>query len=209
MDDIINKLSQFLAWLKTLDSENFLILAGGLIAFLFLLNWLWKKGRDRGTTERSGPSSRPYAIPSQPLYPPKRSSVGNGDIRQYNDVSYKALPLMSQTEINFWCLLYEAAPGYHIFPQVAASALLTIESPDPQHFKDVLKVYSASRIDFVVCDAQLNVVALVELDDRSHDDKKEKDGQRDFISGQAGYKTVRFDCRQWPNVEKIKKKIFY
>lgn len=206
MDEFIHKTSQAIGWFLALDTHNKLILGGGFLALMLLLNWLWKKSRDRGSTERVE-APRAYIIPAAPRPQPSYGPVDE-DITEFKDVHYHALPMMSQTEINFWCLLYQAAPGYHIFPQVATSALLNAQSSDPDHFRAALRAYSTTRIDFVISDAKLNIVALVELDDKSHDDKKEKDRRRDFITGQAGYRTVRFDCRKWPNVEQIKKKIF-
>ena len=202
MDKYIHKASQALSWVTALDMQNKLILLGGFLALMWLLNWLWKRGLDRESrpkTRRSGPRII--------LAPKQRVALPDEDFTRYNDVSYSPQPLMSRTELDFWSLLYKAVPGHHIFPQVATSALLNAASPNSDHFRVVLRAFSTTRIDFVICDNTLKVVALVELDDKSHDDKREKDRRRDFITAQAGYKTVRFDCRQWPDVEEVRKKI--
>jgi len=50
--------------------------------------------------------------------------------------------------------------------------------------------------DYVVCNKRCEVVAVVELDDRSH--SKVKDKVRDGRLEQGGYRTVRFQSRQKP-----------
>jgi hypothetical protein len=56
--------------------------------------------------------------------------------------------------------------------------------------------------DFVVCECgTLNVVALIELDDRSH--VAAADRQRDSITKTAGYHTFRFQSRQKPTEAEI------
>jgi very-short-patch-repair endonuclease len=56
--------------------------------------------------------------------------------------------------------------------------------------------------DYVICDRQtLQVVAIVELDDRMHD--AHADRQRDAITKAAGYQTIRFQSRQKPTEAKI------
>jgi very-short-patch-repair endonuclease len=72
----------------------------------------------------------------------------------------------------------------------------------------VIKKYQNCRIDFVVCDSQLSIIALVELDDQINERRRTKDAEQDYITAQAGYKTVRFNRRDWPTVEQVKARIF-
>lgn len=206
MNEFIHKTSQTIDWFVGLDNASKLILGGGFLALMLLLNWLWNKARSEKPAKRE--TTRAYFIPT--VSPPPQPYFGpvNDDITEYEDVRYHARPLMSPAEINFWCLLYQAAPGYHIFPQVSAGALLSAQSPGPEHCRAALRALPGAAIDFVICDTKLNVVALVELNENTHDDAKEKDRRKDLITGQAGYRTVRFDCHPWPDVEQIKKNIF-
>jgi len=56
--------------------------------------------------------------------------------------------------------------------------------------------------DFVICErGTLNVVALVELDDRTHDVKADR--QRDAVTKAAGYQTIRYQSRQKPSEAEI------
>jgi hypothetical protein len=129
------------------------------------------------------------------------------DITIYRDVDYSPLPIMSEPEKSFWILLRKALPGYFIFPQVSTNALVGARSNNPRHFWNVINRFNTTRIDFVICNKQMIVVCLVELDDKSHDGKEDKDMLRDFITKNAGYKTLRFDCRSWPSAEQIRKKM--
>jgi hypothetical protein len=56
--------------------------------------------------------------------------------------------------------------------------------------------------DFVVCDRQsLNVIAIVESDDRTH--TAHADQQRDAITGTVGYRTIRFQSMRKPTESEI------
>jgi very-short-patch-repair endonuclease len=59
--------------------------------------------------------------------------------------------------------------------------------------------------DFVVCDKAFHVMAVVELDDSSHD--REKDRKRDDIVREAGAPTIRWRATKQPNREEIRKAI--
>jgi len=162
------------------------ILVGAAILAFFII-WLRRRG---SSVNRSA-----------------RRSRRGGDITKYRGVSYQPLPLMSQTEYNFWLLLMKSLPGYYVFPQVSTNALLNIQVDNRAIFWEILNKFNTTRVDFVVCDPQLVVLALIELDDQSHDQKRDKDRERDFITGRAGYRTVRFDCRNWPDSARIRQRL--
>lgn len=206
MNEFIHKTSQAIGWFLGLDNASKLILGGGFLALMLLLNWLWNKARSERPAKRE--TSRAYFFPvSSPSYRPCPGPADD-DITEYKDVRYYSRPLMSRMEVNLWRLLYQAAPGYHIFPQVSLSALLTAQSSDPGHLRAALRALAGAAIDFVICDTKLNVVALVELNENDRQDTQEKNRRLDFITGQAGYRTARFDCHLWPDVAEVKKKIF-
>lgn len=209
MDEVISRVNGALGWFIDLDSTNKLILIGGFLALMLLLNWQWKRGRREKVEDRPEPS-RPYPLPSRPTYQPPPRSISREELSGFDDVVYRPLPLMSQAEVKFWSLLYEAAPGFHIFPRMALSALMDFDSPDPGHYRAVADTVNTAVVGFVVCDAQLAVVALVELKlGRVAGDKKTvREGRLDFFASQAGYRLVRFDSEPWPDVASIKKAIF-
>jgi Uncharacterized protein conserved in bacteria len=128
------------------------------------------------------------------------------ELKTFRDLSYRPPPLMTEAEINFFIKLQMAFPGYFIFPQIGGSALVGIESKpfNRYHFFSALNWIDTARVDFTLCDPQCRVVALIELDDSSHDDRKERDEARDYIYRCAGYRLFRFDCRRMPDSERIR-----
>jgi len=58
--------------------------------------------------------------------------------------------------------------------------------------------------DYVICARNtFQVVAIIELDDRTHDYKKEKDAERDAMLNAAGYRTERFESKKKPSEAEI------
>jgi very-short-patch-repair endonuclease len=57
-------------------------------------------------------------------------------------------------------------------------------------------------VDYVVCTRSCEVVAVVELDDKTH--SRAKDQLRDARLQQAGIRTVRFQSRDKPKVNAIR-----
>lgn len=119
---------------------------------------------------------------------------------------YKQRKLMTENEREFFGRLVKALPDHFIFPQVAMSALLEASSSDKkQAHSDRLRI-AQQRMDYVVCDANCGVVAVVELDDKTH--SRAKDQTRDGRLEHAGIRTVRFESRNKPNVDAIRAALF-
>jgi hypothetical protein len=116
--------------------------------------------------------------------------------------TYKQRKLMTDNEAEFFGRLVVALPDHYIFPQVAMSALLETTSSDKKTaHSDRLRI-AQQRVDYVVCTKSCEVVAVVELDDRTH--SSAKDQLRDVRLEQGGIRTVRFQARQKPKVEAIR-----
>jgi very-short-patch-repair endonuclease len=58
--------------------------------------------------------------------------------------------------------------------------------------------------DYVLLDRGLPV-AVIELDDSTHDSKRDKDSARDALLAGAGIPTVRFDSRAKPSAHGIRR----
>lgn len=115
---------------------------------------------------------------------------------------YQGRDLMTDNELEFFGRLVQALPQYYVFPQVAMSALLEPASRDEaRRNTDRLRI-AQQRIDYVVCDRNCNVVAVVELDDRTH--SRAKDQVRDERLEQAGIRTLRFESRAKPSLREIR-----
>ncbi len=115
---------------------------------------------------------------------------------------YQRRDLMTDNEMEFFGRLVAALPDHYIFPQVAMSALLDPAASDRrQAHSDRLRI-AQQRTDYVVCNRRCEVVAVVELDDRTH--TQAKDAVRDGRLAQGGYRTVRFQSRQKPPAAAIR-----
>jgi len=110
---------------------------------------------------------------------------------------YKLKPLMTDNEKEFYVRLVEALPNHYIFSQVALGALLqpNIKGNNRKYYS-VRGTFSQKIADYVVCDKAMKVVAIVELDDRTH--STNKDGKRDAMLEQAGYTVVRWNSKKKP-----------
>lgn len=126
------------------------------------------------------------------LQPRKRQAEG----------SYKGRAIMTDNEMEFFGRLVVALPDHYIFPQVAMSALLDPAGVDRKSAHDSRNRIAQQRVDYVVCNRRCEVVAVVELDDRTH--SRAKDQLRDARLQQGGYKTFRFESRQKPSVDALR-----
>lgn len=119
---------------------------------------------------------------------------------------YYPKPLLTGSERRFLDLLQEAVPEHYVFPQVCMGAIID----PPGYFHGYQRVqaripYQSKMVDFIIYDSKANkIVCLVELDDYSHDEQKERDHDRDAMTAEAGYATVRVDGRQLPDRETLR-----
>ena len=110
--------------------------------------------------------------------------------------AYRRRKLMTDNEQEFFGRLVAALPDHYIFPQVALSALIEAASADKKvAYGDRLRI-AQQRADYVVCTRSCELVAVIELDDRTH--SRAKDELRDSRLEQAGIRTVRFQSRSKP-----------
>ena len=82
--------------------------------------------------------------------------------------------------------------GLLICPKVRLLDIIEPRRGDPK-FKTYLYKIQAKHIDFVICDQNLNIKALLELDDSSHNkaERQKRDEFIDLILEDVGYKIIR------------------
>lgn len=104
-----------------------------------------------------------------------------------------ATPILTRSEIAFHRKLVAAARrigGVDVFAQVAMGAVMDADkSLDQNTRRSVRNRFDRKIIDFVIVDAQTNVLLLVELDDSTHEAQRDRD--RDAITRAAGHATMR------------------
>jgi Protein of unknown function (DUF2726) len=110
---------------------------------------------------------------------------------------------MTENEKAFFNRLQRALPGHTVFPQVSFAAIMTDDGRLTQQKRWAVRSRFNRKIaDFVVCEREtLEIIALVELDDRTH--SAMADRNRDELTKAAGYQTIRFQSNQWPSEGEI------
>lgn len=119
-----------------------------------------------------------------------------GQGRAKDTYSYQRTPIMTPAEIVFYRAITEAmTPGMVAFPQVSMGAIVKPAYPrSDKRYMRAFGTVAQKRVDFVVCvQEDMRVLALLELDDRSHSTawRREKDERRDDITSAAGLPTLR------------------
>jgi very-short-patch-repair endonuclease len=82
---------------------------------------------------------------------------------------------------------------------VSFSALLSATSQADRNS------FNRKMADFVVCNKAFEVLAVIELDDSSHNGKEDEDGKRDELLKKAGYNVMRY--KHVPNIDDVKRDI--
>lgn len=118
---------------------------------------------------------------------------------------YKARQIMTPNEIEFFRRLHAALPGHWIFTQVAMSALIQPDMGQGKAYMSAFGRIAQKRVDYAIYDDYMNLVAVVELDDRTHN--KRNDAIRDAYMASAGIRTIRFESRRKPDAEAIRQAV--
>jgi hypothetical protein len=124
---------------------------------------------------------------------------------KYSPKHYMAVPLLTEHELAFFERLREAVGSkYVIAPQVVFGAFLKVRNLPWVNKTTARNAVQHNRGDFVVCDGLMNIAAVVELDDATHDKGKQKykDKRRDELMRAVGIKAIRY--RQLPDVARIR-----
>lgn len=128
---------------------------------------------------------------------------GSGPSRSQTPLAPVAKPFMTQREQAMLAALEHVLPMYRIHAQVAMGALLKVPSvPGRRVTPADWNPFARKIVDFVVEDPTTGrVVALVEVDDGSHD--VQKDRERDAMTQRAGYLTLRIPAGARPTVPSV------
>jgi hypothetical protein len=112
------------------------------------------------------------------------------------DHGFMPVALLNGTERAFFRELESAVPELRVFPQVAMGALLQPRQRGYAAWNQI----AGQRVDFVVAlrDDPCAVVAVIELDGRSHDrgPRRAADAARDTRLAAGGYEVIRWRCER-------------
>lgn len=121
---------------------------------------------------------------------------------------YKRIDLLfTPTERLFFHALKEAtADQYHLFGKVRVADVLT---PDikRKHWQGAFNKISSKHFDYVLCNDQLQVVAAIELDDASHQQKVriKRDQFLNAACRSAHFPLIRFEPQRSYSIKHIRR----
>lgn len=119
---------------------------------------------------------------------------------------YRRASVMTANEQEFHHRLIAAFPDCEVWPQVPILALVRPEAKEgTRGFWLAFRNISNTRVDWVIAQ-DMEVLAIIELDDRSHDAKK--DAQRDLVLKSCGYRVHRFQSKRRPEPDEIRDAVF-
>ena len=157
-------------------------------------------------------SGRIAGIGRRLLGRPQRHDSGTSEpgppedlIRPTGPPRFRQRDLVSDAERRFHARLVKALPEYTVFTQVAMSALVEpVDQPGSPGHAFARARFARKYVDYVLCvPASLDVVAVIELDDPSHDGRAIEDADREAILASAGYRVLRWDVRDLPSDQEI------
>lgn len=138
----------------------------------------------------------PDSVKSEPIFKVEPELTGSSKedklVIDYSH-AYQAQPLFTRNEWQNYKVLRDVAnvKGYVVCPKVR---LLDIVRPrnGQQKYKTLLYKIQSKHVDFVICDQNMMIKAVIELDDKTHDTEKGKarDNFVDTVLQSVGYKVV-------------------
>lgn len=116
--------------------------------------------------------------------------------------------LLTERETEFYRRLEAMYPEHCIFVQVALSQLLDV-SPGTRNWRAIRNHFNQLVADFVLCNRDLSVVAVIELDDSSHSTRKRQgvDWRKTKAVESAGLRLVRIPAGPIPSVAELRRVI--
>lgn len=116
---------------------------------------------------------------------------------------FYAKKLLSQPEQVLYFRLVQALPEHIILAQVQLSRLLGVKKGN--NYQAWFNRINRMSIDFVVCNKDSSVVAVIELDDATHQkaDRQVADAKKDKALSSAGVRMVRWQVKAIPDIATI------
>ena len=113
--------------------------------------------------------------------------------------------LLTERESSLYQSLLDLYPEHKLFVQVALSQLIDVDRNHPES-ESIRARYKQLVADFVLCRADLTVVAVIELDDRSHEraDRQAADARKNKALADAGIRLVRIPAGRLPSEQHLR-----
>jgi hypothetical protein len=116
-----------------------------------------------------------------------------------------AKKLLTEREQSLYLSLLSLYPDHRVFIQVALSQLIDVPENHPDR-QSIRNRFSQLVADFVLCRADLSLVAVIELDDRSHKrpDRQDADARKNKALADAGMRLVRIPAGRLPSEDALR-----
>jgi very-short-patch-repair endonuclease len=113
--------------------------------------------------------------------------------------------LLTDRERSLYQSLLSLYPDHKLFVQVALSQLIDVPENHPER-QSIRNRFSQLVADFVLCRTDLSVVAVIELDDRSHRqvDRQAADARKNKALADAGIRLIRIPAGRLPSEESLR-----
>lgn len=131
----------------------------------------------------------------EPIIYKKKFRTINENTKDYGSYanSYVKTPLLTKREWSEYQILRIAAEnnGLLICPKVRLLDLI-VPKQDAKNSRGLMSRVMSKHVDFVICDQNMEVVCIIELDDPTHlqQDRIERDQFVDAVLTGAGYKII-------------------
>lgn len=127
---------------------------------------------------------------------------GQGGIGDQAWPFYAKKPL-SQPEQVLYFRLVQALPEHIILAQVQLSRLLGVKKGN--NYQAWFNRINRMSADFVVCNKDSSIVAVIELDDATHqkEDRQAADAKKDKALASANVRVIRWQAKAIPDVANI------
>jgi hypothetical protein len=129
-------------------------------------------------------------------------SAGQMKVQPGGQPTYEAIPaLLTPAERSFFGVLQQAvASDYQIFSKVRlADIVRPVRNPSRSGWQSAFNRITGKHVDFILCDFErLGVVAVIELDDRTHEkiERGIRDSLVDSALADAAIPILRIPARQ-------------
>lgn len=118
---------------------------------------------------------------------------------------YRQVSIMTPNEHEFFVRLQQAFSG-HVFPQVAMAALITPQrEPGDKLWRADFQRISQKRVDYALFTSAMQLVAIVELDDKTHNARADR--RRDALLETAKVPVLRWNSAKKPSIGEIKRRL--
>lgn len=116
-------------------------------------------------------------------------------------------PVLTEPERLLYRCLVEALPDHIVLAQVVLSSF--IRPHKNTDFYRIFNAYSRMSGDFVVCTPDLRAIAVIELDDKTHEraDRQAADAKKTAILQAAGVPLYRYSVKSLPSVAELRRLI--